>query len=184
MKKAFLIIIVVVITSNALAQKLKTSSEASIKPVNSEAILPDLTFDLIPGLSGGGKAYEPVPGMPKRIKIPVRFIVKNIGNANSKPCKVLLLIRYQGIRTFAEIEHGNVSEGSYNRLVTSEPMQLQAIEKGKDVLKNHAFVFATFPEEAWGKRIKIEAEIINPGLNSEISKSNNSSTPFEFDLVK
>jgi hypothetical protein len=171
--------------SICIAQKPKVSTGVAITPNNGGAkILPDLAFDLIPALSSGGNAYEAVAGIPDRIKIPLRFIVKNIGNATSKSCKVQLYIRYQGIRTFTEIEHGNVPEGSYNRMAISEPMELQAIEKGKDVLRNHAFVFTRFPEEAWGKRVKIEAEIINPGVNSEITKSNNSSTPFEFDLVK
>ncbi|MBL0147058.1 MAG: hypothetical protein IPP48_16425 [Chitinophagaceae bacterium] len=79
---------------------------------------------------------------------------------------------------------GNGAPRTFNRIVRSEICEIQAIEKGKDVLRNHAFVFSKFPEEAFGKRVKIIARIIYPDYNGEISRANNYSEAYEFDLVK
>jgi hypothetical protein len=183
MKKLInLFFFICVIMSFCFAQK-NTTTTATTPNSRIVKILPDLTFDLIPVLSSGGNGYEPVAGIPGRIKIPVRFIVKNIGNDISKTCKVQIEVQYQGARSFKEVEQG-VPEGSYNRTAISETMELQPIEKGKDALRNHAFIFSKFPEEAWGKRVKLIAHIIYPVYNGEISTQNNYSNPYEFDLVK
>lgn len=170
--------------SVCVAQKPKKVTGATITANNGAAkLLPDLTFDLIPALAGGGNAYETVTGRPGAIKFPMSFIVKNIGNAVSKTFKVEVEILYQAPRTLVEVEQG-VPAGAYNRGIRSEPVTVEAIEKGKDVLKNHAFIFPNFPEAAWGKRIRIIAHIVYPVYNGEILSSNNSSSPYEFDLVK
>ncbi len=183
MKKLTLTLLVCMATFVVNAQKVKPITGVISPNSDIVKILPDLTFDLIPVLSSGGNGYEAVAGIPGRIKIPLRFIVKNIGNATSKPCKVETEIFYAGARTRVEIEQGT-PEGAFNRTVRSEPMQLQAIEKNKDVLRNHAFIFSNFPEEAWGKRVKIITRIIYPTYNGEISSTNNVSNAYEFDLIK
>jgi hypothetical protein len=189
MKKIFLFSFVLVcLIHSANAQKPKNIAGTTITPNSGVAkLLPDLTFSLIPVISGGGNGYEPVAGISGRIKMPIRFIVKNIGNATSKPCKVEIELYYTGQLTAGEARQsaeGNGGPTSFNRITRSEICEIQAIEKGKDVLRNHAFVFTKFPEEAFGKRVKIIAHILYPDNNGEISKVNNYSEAYEFDLVK
>jgi hypothetical protein len=189
MKKALLVSFAFTcITYFANAQKPKAITGVAITPNSGAAkLLPDLTFSLIPVISSGGNGYEPVAGFAERIKMPIRFIVKNIGNAAAKPCKVEIELYYTGQLTAGEARQsgeGNGGPVSFNRIVRSEICEIQAIEKGKDVLRNHAFVFSKFPEEAFGKRVKLIAHIIYPDYNGEISRANNYSEAYEFDLVK
>jgi hypothetical protein len=189
MKKIFLFLSALFCTIQfAVAQKPKAMPGVSTSPNDRiTLLLPDLTFSLVPVISSGGNGYQPVAGITGRIKMPIRFIVKNIGNATSKPCKVEIELYYTGQLTEGEARHsaeGNGAPRSFNRIVRSEICEIQAIEKGKDVLRNHAFVFSKFPEEAFGKRVKIIAHIIYPDYNGEISRANNYSEAYEFDLVK
>ncbi|MBL0147059.1 MAG: hypothetical protein IPP48_16430 [Chitinophagaceae bacterium] len=78
MKKIFLLpFALFCITQFASAQKPKAIPGATISPNERiTLLLPDLTFSLIPVISGGGNGYEPVAGIAGRIKMPIRFIVK------------------------------------------------------------------------------------------------------------
>lgn len=189
MKKILLASVAFICISQLVkAQKPKAVTGITTTPGGGVAkLLPDLTFSLIPVISSGGNAYEPVAGIAGRIKMPIRFIVKNIGNATSKPCKVEIELYYTGQLTAGEARNaaeGNGTPASFNRIVRSEICEIQAIEKGKDLLRNHAFVFSKFPEEAFGKRVKLIAHIIYPDYSGEITRSNNYSEAYEFDLVK
>jgi hypothetical protein len=189
MKKTLLVSFAFIsITHFTNAQKPKAITGVAVTPNGGAAkLLPDLTFSLIPVVSSGGNGYEPVAGIAGRIKMPIRFIVKNIGNAAAKPCKVEIELYYTGQLTAGEARNateGNAGPGNFNRIVRSEICEIQTLEKGKDVLRNHAFVFSKFPEEAFGKRVKIIAHIIYPDYNGEISRVNNYSEAYEFDLVK
>jgi hypothetical protein len=182
-----LLLFISVNISFCFAQKKPTNTIIATPNSVAAKLLPDLIFSLIPVISSGGNGYEPVAGIPGRIKMPIRFIVKNIGNATSKPCKVEIELYYTGQLTAGEARNsgeGNGGSASFNRIVRSEICEIQAIEKGKDVLRNNAFVFSKFPEEAFGKRVKIIAHIIYPDYNGEISRVNNYSEAYEFDLIK
>lgn len=176
--------LLICVISFANAQKGK-KDDVVVNPANNVARnLPDLNILLVPKLTNGGTeaVYQPVAGVAGRIKIPVDVIIKNIGFATSKLCKVVLYARFQTPRSFSEVEHG-VAEGAFNDLVISEPMPLLALEQGKDVLRKHSFVFNRFPNLATGKKVRLFAEIIYPVINGELTTNNNVSRTFEVSLV-
>ncbi len=145
--------------------------------------LPDLTFDLIPVLVGSGEGFDRLSGTANSIRIPINFIVKNIGLASSKPCKVYAHLTYQRQRTRAEIEQGTAAD-AWLGFVISEPAALQAIINGKDVLEKQNFTFSNIPEDAWGKRIRLSLKIEYGILNGEQSVKNNQSDFVEFTLTR
>ena len=170
--------------ANANAQK-GNANTATINPISKLARnLPDLNILLIPRLTNGGDdaIYQPVAGIAGRVKIPVDIIIKNIGFASSKPCKVVLYAHYQRNRTFSEVEHG-VAEGAFNDAAISEPMPLLALEQGKDVVRSQAFIFSRFPTLAPGKKVRLTAVISYPTGSAELEISNNTSRTFEVNLV-
>lgn len=176
--------LMICLISFAKAQKGR-KDDVVVNPDNNIARnLPDLNILLVPKLTNGGTEviYQPVAGVPGRIKIPVDLIIKNIGFVTSKPCKVVLYARFQTPRSFSEVEHG-VAEGAFNDLVISEPMPLLALAQGKDVLRKHLFVFNRFPNLQAGKKVRLFAEIIYPMTNGEITTTNNVSRTFEVSLV-
>jgi hypothetical protein len=183
-KLLFIVMLMICFISFANAQKGK-KDDVFNNPNNKAArILPDLNILLIPQLRNGGTdaIYEPVPGVTGRIKIPVNLIIKNVGFATSKPCKVVLYAHYQRNRTLSEIEHG-VAEGAFNDAAVSEPMLLEALEQGKDIGRKHAFTFNRFPNLAPGKKVRLKAVITHPGINGELNTDNNTSREFEVILV-
>ena len=187
MKKLLSItLFIICFISIAKAQKGKLPTGVIITNPERKVVvsLPDLNILLIPKLTNGGvdAIYEPVAGVPGRIKIPVDMIIKNIGFATSTTCKVVLYARFQRTRSFSEVEHG-VAEGAFNDLVISEPITLLALEQKKDVLRTHSFVFNRFPTLAPGKKVRLVAEIIYPTINGEITTTNNVSRTFEVNLV-
>lgn len=183
MKKLLLITAFLLGMLNANAQKDKVKSEVIGSPNKSVSrALPDLTFELVPVLVGAGNGFEKLSGTTNNINIPVNFIVKNIGLANSKPCKVYAHLTYQRPRTRVEIEQGTAAE-AWLGFVISEPVALQAIIYGKDVLEKQNFVFRNIPEEAWGKRIRLTLKIEYGILNGEQSAKNNQSDFVEFTLL-
>lgn len=143
-------------------------------------VLPDLIFDLIPVIIGGGQGLG---SASSSINIPINFIVKNIGLASSKPCKVYAHLTYQRPRTRVEIEQGTAAD-AWLGFVISEPVALQAIINGKDALEKQNFVFTNIPEDAWGKRIRLSLKIEYGILNGEQSVKNNQSDFVEFTLTR
>jgi hypothetical protein len=185
MKKLLSIVMLMIcFISFANAQKGK-KDDVFNNPNNKAArILPDLNILLVPRLTNGGTeaVYEPVAGVSGRIKIPVNLIIKNVGFATSKPCKVVLYAHYQRNRTLSEIEHG-VAEGAFNDAAVSEPMLLEALEQGKDIGRKHAFTFNRFPNLAPGKKVRLTAIIFYQPVNGELSNDNNKSREFEVSLT-
>jgi hypothetical protein len=182
MKKIiYLLFSALAINGSVLAQK----KASNIKGTPSPAVLikPDLIFNQIPILINGANGIEAVAGIPGRVIIPLSLVIENIGNLTSKPCKVQLSLEWKGALSRAEVEGGRV-EPYYNRVKKSETMELQAIEKGKLVLRTQNFTFASIPDEVWDKRVRLTAEIIYPDYNGEISRTNNYSERIEFDLKK
>ncbi|WP_231490972.1 hypothetical protein [Pedobacter sp. Leaf170] len=148
-------------------------------------IKPDLSILLIPGLTNGGTEaiYQPATVETKnKTKIPKNLIIKNIGLATSKPCKVILYVHFQAPRTFSEVEHG-VAEGAFNDAAISDPLPLPALTQGQDLGKEHSFVFNTFPNLSPGKKVRLTAIIIYPTPAAEASTDNNTSRKFEVGLV-
>jgi hypothetical protein len=183
MKIAFLLLLICTIyTSNA--QKTKTEKSAVVSPnAGVVANLPDLQF-LNPPLLTSEKVYYPRNGVPNEIVIPTQLFIINNGNTISKAYKVEVRILYPGIRTRTEIEHGDVPEGSYNRSVTSNQIDLAPLANGRIIEPRYSFQFVNFPEEAWGKRVKFVFRIIYPEPNKEISSKNNEVQLYEFPLNK
>ena len=170
--------------SFANAQKGK-KEDVFNNPNNKAArVLPDLNILLVPQLRNGGSeaVYQPVAGVPGRIKIPVNIIIKNVGFATSKPCKVFLYADYQRNRTSSEIDRG-VAEGAFNEAAVSEPMLLEALPQGKEIGRKHAFTFNQFPNLAPGKKVRLTALIIYLPINGELSNDNNKSREFEVILT-
>ena len=185
MKKIVSIVMLMIcFISFANAQKGK-KDDVFNNPNNKAArILPDLNILLVPQLRNGGSeaVYQPVAGASGRIKIPVNLIIKNVGFATSKPCKVVLYAHYQRNRTLSEIEHG-IAEGAFNDAAVSEPMFLEALTQGKDIGRKHAFTFNRFPNLAPGKKVRLTAIIIYQPVNGELSNDNNKSREFEVGLT-
>lgn len=183
-KLVSIVMLMICFISFANAQKGK-KDDVFNNPNNKAArILPDLNILLVPRLTNGGTdaVYEPVSGVPGRIKIPVNIIIKNIGFATSNPCKVFLYADYQRNRTSSEIDRG-IPEGAFNDAAVSEPMFLEALTQGKDIGRKHAFTFNRFPNLAPGKKVRLTAIIIYQPVNGELSNDNNKSREFEVGLT-
>ncbi len=153
---------------DASAQKGKVQTGLAGNPNKAVSrALPDLTFELVPVLVGTG--VEKVEGIPGRIMIPINFIVKNIGLTDSKPTAVYAEYSYKGTQRVAY----DIRESIIH--IQSDPMPLQTIAMGKDVLRKHNFVFKTTPEQAYGKEVKLRLVIVSTGTNNqnEISVTNN-----------
>lgn len=185
MKKLLSIVLLMIsFISFANAQKGKKDDVFNNPNNKASRVLPDLNILLVPQLRNGGSeaVYQPVSGVAGRIKIPVNIIIKNIGFATSKTCKVFLYADYQRNRTSSEIERG-VPDGAFNEAVASEPMLLEALEQGKEIGRKHAFTFNNFPNLAPGKKVRLSALIIHAPANGELRNDNNKSREFEVILV-
>lgn len=185
MKKLFAIVMLMMgIISFANAQKGKKEGVFINTNNKASSIQPDLNILLVPKLTNGGTdvIYEPVAGVAGRIKITVDLIIKNIGFASSKPCKVFLYVDYQRDRTSSEIARG-VAEGAFNDAAVSEPMLLESLPQGKEIGRKHAFTFNRFPNLASGKKVRLSALIIHAPANSELRSDNNKSRELEVNLV-
>jgi hypothetical protein len=184
MKKIVLNIVIIISVFNiAKAQKGNPQTSVIPNPNNTVLrILPDLTFDLIPALVGGGEGFNKLGGHTNGIIVPINYIVKNIGLTVSKPCKVYAQINYQRPRTRVEIEQG-ISADTWLGFIISEPTALKAIVNGKDTLEKQKFVFNTIPADALGKRVRLTLKIEYGLLNGEQSSKNNQSDHVEFTLA-
>lgn len=184
----WLLAIVILVSINMQAQIKKFDPNAAkiVTPKKNVTIMrPDLTFDIqSPNLINEAKGFEHVEGVVGSIKVLINLGVQNIGLVDSRPCQVVARLLYQGPRTSFEINHGVQNDG-YNSSVVSRPMELQAVKKGETVIRLNNFTFNQIPEEAWGKRVKVQLEILYNPSNGEISTQNNiSSKVVEFDLIK
>lgn len=181
MKKLILIISLLISgLCSANAQKGKPRTDVMANPNKVVArILPDLTFDLVPVLVGGSNSIQKVEGIPGRLKMTVNYIVKNIGFADSKPTSVYAEYSYMGTQRVAY----DIRESIIH--IRSNPISLQAIEKGKDILRKDAFVFNTTPDQAYGKELKMRLVIVFTGTNNqnEISVANNSSDELTLTMI-
>jgi hypothetical protein len=164
-------------TANAQKAKTKTGVAGHPNVVASRA-LPDLTFELVPVLVGNG--VEKVAGIPGRITVPINFIVKNIGLTASKPTTVYAEYSYLGTQRVAN----DIRESIIH--IKSDPMQLQAIEPGKEVLRRQNFTFQTTPEQAYDKPLKLRLIIVVAGANNqnELLVSNNTSDDLTLTINK
>ncbi|RZL24374.1 MAG: hypothetical protein EOO96_23270 [Pedobacter sp.] len=149
---------------NVNAQKANTNTGVVVNPNKAVSrALPDLTFHLVPVLVGSGNGVEKLDDTSGRLKIPINFIVKNIGFTTSKPTTVYA-------------EYGYLS--SQNVIyIKSDPMLLQSLEPGKEVLLKHQFIFKPTPEQAYNKALKLRLVIAVSGANNknELLVNNNTS---------
>ena len=167
-----IIALVTSIVLSANAQKGKVQNGVMANP-NSAVVkaLPDLTFDLIPVILGGGEPLERVLGTKASVKMDINFIVKNIGVINSKPTKVYATYSFLGTqRVGTEIVETM-------RHFNSAELPIPAIQNGKDELLKLTFYFQNTPEQAFGKDIKVSLTIVTTGPSSqpELSLKNNKS---------
>ncbi len=178
--KKLIIIITLLISGlvSANAQKGKKTDVIVNPNVAASRALPDLTFEFIPVLVGNG--VEKVEGIPGRIMVPINFIVKNVGLVISKPTTVYAEYSYLGTQRVAY----DIRESIIH--IKSDPMQLQAIEPGKEVLRRQNFTFKTTPEQAYGKLLKLKLIIVVAGSNNqnELLVSNNTSDELTITINK
>ncbi|WP_231463654.1 hypothetical protein [Pedobacter sp. Leaf132] len=186
MKKLLSIaLLMICIISFAKAQNGITNGVITNQDRTVPKIKPNSTITLIPSFRNGGAAalYEPATfANKKKTKIPVNLIIKNNGVAKSKPCKVIFYVHFQAPRTFSEVEHG-VAEGAFNDAEISEPLPLQALAQGEELVIKHAFVFRKFPNLAPGKKVRLTAQIFYTIPDEETDTRNNTSRVFEVELV-
>ena len=158
---------------NVYAQKVNNNTGVVVNPNKAVSrALTDLTFHLVPVLVGSGNGVEKLDDTSGRIKIPINFIVKNIGFTTSKPTTV-----------YAEYSYLS-SQGLIS--IKSNPMILQAIEPGKEVLLKHQFIFKPIPEQAYNKPLKLRLVITVNGANNnnELLITNNISDELSLKIDK
>ncbi len=139
---------------NLCAQKVNTNTGVAANQNKAVSrALPDLTFHLVPVLVGSGNGVEKLDDTSGRIKIPINFIVKNIGFTTSKPTTIYAEYSYMSSQGLISIK--------------SNPMFLQVIEPGKELLLKHQFSFKPTPEQAYGRALKLRLVIVVAGANNQ-----------------